>query len=106
MASNSFGEIFRITTFGESHGQAVGVVIDGCPAGLLLTEDDINQTLKLRRAGKSKYVSPRLEKDKAKIIAGVFEGKTTGTPIAIIIENKNIDSSKYEPIKDLLRPVV
>lgn len=104
MASNSFGNIFRITTFGESHGKAVGVVIDGCPAGLLLSENDINEFLKLRQGGKSPYVSPRKEQDQGKIISGVFAGKTTGMPIVIMIENKNIDSSKYEAIKDLLRP--
>ncbi|HSW86122.1 MAG TPA: chorismate synthase [Rhabdochlamydiaceae bacterium] len=104
MASNSFGTIFRITTWGESHGKAVGVVIDGCPAGLELTEDDIDQELVLRQPGKRNYTSPRAEKDEAQIFSGVFEGKTTGAPISIVIFNTDIDSSKYEPIKDLLRP--
>ena len=104
MASNSFGQIFRITTFGESHGKALGVVIDGVPSGLSISENDINTALSLRQPGKSEYVSPRGEQDQAKIISGIFEGKTTGTPIAIIIENKNFDCSKYEPIKNLLRP--
>lgn len=104
MASNSFGDIFRITTFGESHGKALGVVIDGCPAGLSLTADEINDFLKLRQGGKSDYVSPRKEQDKGEIISGIFAGKTTGMPIAIIIRNRNIDSGKYEPIKNLLRP--
>lgn len=104
MASNSFGKIFRITTFGESHGEALGVIIDGCPAGLSLDEDDIHDALSLRQPGKSEFVSPRFEKDRAKIMSGIFEGKTTGTPIAIIVENKNVDSDKYEPIKNSLRP--
>lgn len=104
MASNSFGKIFRITTWGESHGKAIGVVIDGCPAGIELNEDDINQQLSLRSPGKSLYTSPRLEPDLAEIYSGVFEGKTTGTPISIIIHNIDSDSSKYESIKHLLRP--
>lgn len=104
MASNSFGNIFRITTWGESHGKAVGVVIDGCPAGLELSVDDINQELALRAPGKTPYTTPRQEKDIGDIYSGVFEGKTTGTPISIIIMNADADSSKYEPIKQLLRP--
>ncbi len=104
MASNSFGQIFRITTWGESHGPAIGVVVDGCPAGLMLNEEDIYAQLKKRSPGFHGLTSPRQEKDIPKILSGVFEGKTTGTPISIIIENQNIDSSKYEPIKNLLRP--
>lgn len=104
MASNAFGTLFRITTWGESHGKAIGVVIDGCPAGLPITEVEINADLALRRGGTSAYVTPRGEKDEAQIYSGVFEGKTTGAPISIIIYNKDADSSKYEPIKDLLRP--
>ncbi len=104
MANNSFGKLFRITTWGESHGKAIGVVIDGCPAGLFLSEDDINQELFLRQGGKTPYTTPRKEKDLAQIYSGLFEGKTTGAPISIIIPNQNADSSKYEPIKDLLRP--
>jgi chorismate synthase len=104
MASNSFGTIFRITTWGESHGKAIGVVIDGCPAGLELSEEDINRELSLRQPGKSPYTSPREEKDEAQIFSGVFEGKTTGAPISIVIFNHDADSSKYAPIKDLLRP--
>lgn len=104
MASNSFGTIFKITTWGESHGKAIGVVIDGCPSGLTLSDDDINKELALRQPGKSPYTSPRSELDIAEILSGVFEGKTTGAPISIIIRNKDADSSKYEPIKDLLRP--
>ena len=104
MGSNSFGNIFKITTWGESHGKAIGVVIDGCPAGLFLDEADINTALALRAPGKNPYTSPRSEGDKAEIYSGVFEGKTTGAPISIIIPNHNADSSKYEPIKNLLRP--
>lgn len=104
MASNSFGTLFRITTFGESHGKALGVVIDGCPAGLALTDADINEVLALRAPGKNAYTTPRQEKDLAEIYAGVFEGQTTGAPIAIIIPNHDADSSKYEPIKHIMRP--
>ncbi|MBS0652194.1 MAG: chorismate synthase [Verrucomicrobia bacterium] len=104
MASNHFGTLFRITTWGESHGKAIGVVIDGCPAGLPLSDDEINAELALRQPGRTAYVTPRGEKDIAEICSGVFEGKTTGAPISIIIFNKDADSSKYEPIKDLLRP--
>lgn len=104
MASNSFGNLFRITTWGESHGKAIGVVIDGCPAGIALSEDDINTELALRAPGRNIYTTPRKEQDRAEIYSGVFEGKTTGAPISIIIFNKDADSSKYEPIKHLLRP--
>jgi chorismate synthase len=104
MGSNSFGHIFRITTFGESHGPAVGVIIDGCPAGLALNEQDIDEQLFLRRPGQSMYTSPRSESDTVKILSGIFEGKTTGTPIALLIDNKDADSSQYEAIKDLYRP--
>ena len=104
MASNSFGNLFRITTWGESHGKAVGVVIDGCPAGLALSAEDINQELSRRAPGKNDYTTPRQEKDQAEIYSGIFEGKTTGAPILLIIFNKDADSSAYEPIKNLLRP--
>lgn len=104
MASNFFGQIFRITTFGESHGSAIGVVIDGCPAGLSISPEEINRELALRQPGGNPYTSPRSEKDQAQILSGLFEGKTTGAPIAIAIWNQDADSSQYEPIKDLLRP--
>jgi len=104
MASNSFGKLFKITTWGESHGPAIGVVIDGCPAGLELDEHEISAELAWRSPGKNPYTSPRTEMDRASILSGVFEGKTTGAPICILIMNKDVDSSKYEPIKDLLRP--
>lgn len=104
MASNFFGQMFRITTFGESHGPAIGVVIDGCPAGLVLSEEDIQNELALRRPGQNSYTSPRIEKDFPEILSGVFEGKTTGAPIAILIRNQDADSSQYASIKNLYRP--
>lgn len=104
MGNNFFGQVFRITTFGESHGKAIGVVIDGCPAGLELSEDDLLEDLKRRAPGKSPFTTPRQEEDKPEILSGIFEGKTTGAPIAILIWNKDQDSSKYAPIKDLYRP--
>lgn len=104
MASNYFGQLFRITTFGESHGAAIGVVIDGCPAGLSITKEEIDQELKLRQPGTNPYTSPREEKDQVEILSGIFRGKTTGAPIALLIRNQDADSSKYEPIKNLLRP--
>ncbi len=104
MGANSFGKIFRITTWGESHGKAIGVVIDGCPAGLELSDVDVNLELAKRAPGNSPLTSPRKEPDIAEIYSGVFEGKTTGSPISIIIFNQDADSSKYEPMKDLLRP--
>lgn len=104
MASNFFGQIFRMTTFGESHGPAIGVVIDGCPAGLSLTEEDINNQLSLRRPGKNGYTTTRSEEDRVEILSGLFEGKTTGAPLAILIRNKDADSSQYETIKNLYRP--
>lgn len=103
MASNYFGKHFRITTWGESHGKAIGVVIDGCPAGIKIDNSIIHKALSLRAPGQA-YTSPRVEPDLPEIYSGVFEGVTTGAPIAIIIFNKDFDSSKYEPIKDLLRP--
>lgn len=104
MSSNSFGNLFRITTWGESHGKALGVIIDGCPAGLELSDEDLNAELKWRQPGQNAYVTPRNEKDIAEIYSGTFEGKTTGAPISIIIFNKDADSSKYNSIKHLLRP--
>lgn len=104
MASNQFGNLFRITTWGESHGKAIGVVIDGCPAGLPLSEEDINQDLRNRRPGNNPFTSPRKEDDEAEILSGVFEGRTTGTPISILIPNKGAEPEKYEGMKNLLRP--
>ncbi len=102
--SNTFGTLFRLTTFGESHGRAIGTVVDGCPAGLILSNDDIQKELDKRTPGQSEVVSPRKEPDKVEIISGIFEGKTTGAPILMIIHNKDVDSSKYEKIKNLMRP--
>jgi len=103
MPGNSFGQCFRITTFGESHGIALGVIIDGCPPNLPLTAQDIQGELDRRAPGKG-LTTPRKEPDKVEVLSGTFEGKTTGTPITLIIYNKDVDSSKYEPIKDLFRP--
>lgn len=102
--SNTFGTFFRITTWGESHGKAIGVVVDGCPAGLELDEEDIQKELDKRAPGQSEVMSQRKESDKVGIISGIFGGKTTGTPISMLIYNKDVDSSKYEKIKHLLRP--
>ncbi len=104
MASNSFGTLFRMTTWGESHGKAIGVVIDGCPAGLEISEEEISTELARRAPGQNKFVTPRSEKDRAEIYSGIFEGKTTGAPISIIIFNHDADPSRYEPIKNQLRP--
>lgn len=104
MASNRFGNLFCITTWGESHGKAIGVVIDGCPAGLLLNEEIVQNELNQRRPGQNAYTSPRNEEDKAEILSGIFEGKTTGTPISILIHNRDAKSEHYEETKDLLRP--
>jgi chorismate synthase len=104
LAGNSIGKEFTITSFGESHGKIVGVVIDGCPSGLPLSEDDIQLDLDKRVPVEPKIVSGRIEKDTAKILSGVFNGFTTGAPIAIMVENKEVNSSDYEAIKDLPRP--
>ncbi|MGD0202692.1 MAG: chorismate synthase [Candidatus Bathyarchaeia archaeon] len=104
MAGNSIGKEFTVTTFGESHGKHVGAVVDGCPAGLPLSEADIQVELDRRIPAEPKIVSGRLEKDIAQILSGVFNGFTTGAPIALMVENKEVDSSDYEAIKDLPRP--
>lgn len=104
MPSNSFGQLFRITTFGESHGPAMGVVIDGCPAGIPITKDEIDTQLALRKPGTSPYTSPRAEDDLCELLSGVFEGVTTGAPIAILIRNKDADPNAYTSMKDLYRP--
>lgn len=101
---NTFGTLFRITTWGESHGKAIGVVVDGCPAGLEIDEEGIQKELDKRAPGQSEVMSPRKETDNVEILSGIFEGRTTGTPISMIIYNKDVDSSKYEKIKYLLRP--
>lgn len=104
MASNSFGNLFKITTFGESHGQGIGVVIDGVPAGLVLDLEHLQRCLDQRAPGRSQLVTPRKEQDQAQVLSGLFEGTTTGAPLTIFIANQDQDPSKYEPIKDLLRP--
>ncbi len=104
MSGNTFGKLFRVTSFGESHGKAVGCVIDGCPAGMELDEADIQKELDRRKPGQSAVTTQRREDDVCEIISGTFEGKTTGAPIAIIVHNKGADPSKYIPIKDLFRP--
>lgn len=101
---NTFGDLIRITTFGESHGKAIGVVMDGIKPGIEITEAEIQKELDRRRPGQSNVSTPRDEKDQVQFISGVFEGKTTGTPICMLVYNKDQDSSKYENIKDLFRP--
>lgn len=104
MSGNTFGHIFKVSTFGESHGPAIGAVIDGVPPLLPLCREDIQKDLDRRRPGQSSITTERKESDKAEILSGVFEGKTTGTPIAILIHNKDHRSSDYTKIKDLFRP--
>lgn len=104
MAGSSFGNIFRITTWGESHGKGVGVVVDGCPAGLPLSEEDIQIYLNRRKPGQSKFTTPRKEDDAVEILSGVFEGKTTGTPISMVVYNKNQKSKDYSEIASYYRP--
>lgn len=104
MAGSTIGEMFRITTFGESHGPALGCIIDGCPPGLALTEADLQIDLDRRRPGTSKFTTQRQEEDRVKILSGVFEGVTTGTPIGLVIENTGQKSKDYDDIKDLFRP--
>ncbi len=104
MASNSFGNIFKLTTFGESHGIGIGGIIDGCPSGLKIDIDLIQKDLDRRRPGQSSITTPRDEEDKVEILSGLFEGTTTGTPIAFIVKNKNVKSHDYNHIKDTYRP--
>ena len=104
MAGNSFGQLFKITTFGESHGPAIGVVIDGVPPQLSLTEADIQKDLDRRRPGQSKITTQRQEADKAEILSGVFDGKTTGAPLAILIRNEDQRSKDYDNVKFVFRP--
>ena len=104
MASNSFGQIFKFTTFGESHGPEIGCIIDGVPPGIKIEEKDIQNDLNKRRPGTSKFVTQRKEKDIVRISSGVFEGKTTGTPIALLIRNEDQKTKDYENIKDKFRP--
>ncbi|HVP79178.1 MAG TPA: chorismate synthase [Thermodesulfobacteriota bacterium] len=104
MSGNSFGTLFRMTTWGESHGEALGVVIDGCPPRIELSNKDIQQELDRRRPGRGKGSSPRRERDRVEILSGIFEGKTTGTPISLLIRNEDVDSVPYEEWKEVFRP--
>ena len=104
MSGNSTGQLFRVTSFGESHGPAIGCVVDGCPPGLALGEDDIQRDLDRRRPGTSRHVTQRSEPDAVEILSGVFEGRTTGTPIALLIRNQDQRSRDYANIADTFRP--
>ena len=101
---STFGHLFRITTFGESHGGGVGVVIDGCPPRLPLSVEDIQRDLDRRRPGQSKITTPRDEPDRAEILSGLFEGQTLGTPIAVLVRNTDARPSAYADFKDTYRP--
>ena len=104
MSYNTFGKIFRFTTWGESHGPAIGCVVDGCPPNIPINETDIQSELNKRKPGQSKFTTQRKEDDKVNILSGVFEGRTTGTPISLIIYNKDMRSRDYETIKNKFRP--
>lgn len=104
MAGNSFGKIFTLTTFGESHGLAIGGIIDGCPAGITIDFDAISAEMRRRKPGQSAIVTQRKENDEVKFLSGIFEGKTTGTPIGFLIENTDQKSQDYSHIKDVYRP--
>src|SRR5437879_6010074 len=104
MSGNTIGRLFTVTTFGESHGPAMGCIVDGCPPGLPLSEADLQQDVDRRRTGTSHFVSQRREADQVRILSGVFEGHTTGTPIGILIENTDARSRDYDKIKDRFRP--
>ncbi len=104
MSGNTIGKIFSVTTFGESHGPALGAIVDGCPPGMSLSEDDIQADIERRRSGKSRFTSQRKEPDTVRILSGVFEGVTTGTPIGLLIENTDQRNRDYTKIKDKFRP--
>ncbi|PLX50972.1 MAG: chorismate synthase [Desulfobulbaceae bacterium] len=104
MAGNTFGQIFRVTTWGESHGTAIGATIDGCPAGIPLSAEEIQQDLERRRPGKGGATSPRQEPDKVEILSGIFDGLTTGTPLTLVIFNKDAHSKSYDHLKEIFRP--
>ena len=104
MAGSTFGQVFRITTWGESHGRAVGVTVDGCPAGLPLREEDIQVDLDRRKPGQSRFTTARQEADQVELLSGVFEGRTTGTPISMMVWNKDQRSKDYSAIMDIYRP--
>ncbi len=104
MSHNSFGHLFRVTTWGESHGPAIGCVVDGCPPGIALAEDELQVWLDKRRPGQSRFTTQRKESDAVKILSGVFDGVTTGTPISMMIENEDVRSNDYTDNKDKFRP--
>ncbi len=104
MSGNTFGKLFTLTTFGESHGLALGCIVDGCPPGIALCEEDLQKDLDRRKPGQSRFTTQRREDDQVKILSGVFEGKTTGTPIGMLIENTDQRSKDYSKIKDQFRP--
>ena len=104
MSGNTIGKLFTVTTFGESHGLALGAIIDGCPPGLAISESDLQRDLDRRKPGTSRYTTQRRENDEVKILSGVFEGETTGTSIGLLIENQDQRSKDYSKIKDRFRP--
>ena len=104
MSGNSIGHLFTVTSFGESHGPAIGCIVDGCPPGMLLSEHDIQPDLDRRRPGTSRHVTQRQEPDQVQILSGVYEGRTTGTPIALLIQNQDARSKDYNAIAQSFRP--
>ena len=104
MSGNTFGKLFTVTTFGESHGEALGCIIDGCPPGLALSAGDLQPDLNRRKPGQSRYTTQRREDDEVEILSGVFDGVTTGTPIGMVVRNQDQKSKDYSKIKDLYRP--
>ena len=102
--SNSFGKLFKISTYGESHGKAIGVIIDGCPSGIKIDKNEIQNELERRKPGQSKITTQRKENDLIQILSGIFKGKTTGAPISLIINNKDQKSSDYDHIATTFRP--
>jgi chorismate synthase len=104
VSGNTFGRLFTVTTFGESHGPALGAIVDGCPPGLAISEDDLMQDVERRRSGTSQFTSQRKEPDRVRILSGVFEGRTTGAPIGLVVENTDQRSRDYDKIKDRFRP--
>ena len=104
MSFNTFGRVFRFTTWGESHGPAIGAVVDGCPPGLFLSEADIQPFLDKRRPGTSRFTTQRQEPDQVRILSGIFEGRTTGTPISLMIENVDQRSKDYSEVAQAYRP--
>jgi chorismate synthase len=104
MSGNTLGRLFAVTTFGESHGAALGCIVDGCPPGLALAEAELQRDIDRRRTGTSQFVSQRRESDAVRILSGMFEGRTTGAPIGLLIENSDARSRDYDRLKDRFRP--